>query len=264
MAEPAFGEEGPPSRRDRMRAATRDEILQTARALLLRDGPAAITLRAIAREMGMTAPGLYRYFGSLEELIRNVAAEIFTELAAEVDRAMREASSSASPAQSAAGSAADGEKSIEHLTAEMVASCRGFRNWALGHRAEFSLVFGVPLPGIDDGRYDIAEECALRFAGVYFGLFTKLWLWHPFPVPAPSWIDAGLREQLDRYAAAIGTDLPPGALLTFLRCWMLLYGAVAMELFGHLSFALDDPSPLFELTLRDMAALVGLDYRPQG
>ncbi|HLJ99608.1 MAG TPA: TetR-like C-terminal domain-containing protein, partial [Streptosporangiaceae bacterium] len=181
--------------------------------------------------------------------------EIFTELAAEIDRAMREANAAVPTASSA-----DGGADVERLTAEMVTACRGFRTWALSHRAEFGLVFGVPLPGIDDGRYDIAEECALRFAGVYFGLFTKLWLWHPFPVPATPRIAPALREQLDRYARAIGTDLPPGAVLTFLRCWMLLYGAVAMELFGHLSFALDDPSPLFELTLRDMAALVGLDY----
>src|SRR6516162_6809338 len=54
---------GPPSRRDRLRAATVEEIIQTARELIVRSGPEAASLRAIAREMGMTAPGLYRYFG---------------------------------------------------------------------------------------------------------------------------------------------------------------------------------------------------------
>ena len=76
-----------PSRRDRLRAATKDEIIQTARRLLLRDGPGSVTLRAIAREMGMTAPGLYRYFGSHEELIRHVIADIFTELGTGISRA---------------------------------------------------------------------------------------------------------------------------------------------------------------------------------
>jgi hypothetical protein len=144
----------------------------------------------------------------------------------------------------------------------MVAACREFRRWALSHPGEFNLVFGVPLPGIDDGRNDIADECALLFAGTYFALFTKLWQSHPFPVPGPAEINPGLLTQLDRYARVIGADLPPGAVLTFLRCWVLMYGAVAMELFGHLGFALEDASPLFEYTLRDMAALVGLDYRP--
>ena len=69
------------SRRDRVRAATAQEIKQTARRLLVDQGTEAVTLRAIAREIGMTAPALYRYFGSHEELLRSVVGDIFTELA---------------------------------------------------------------------------------------------------------------------------------------------------------------------------------------
>ena len=58
------------SRRDRVRAATIEEIKETARRLLVTKGPEAVSLRAIAREMGMTAPALYRYFGSREDLLR--------------------------------------------------------------------------------------------------------------------------------------------------------------------------------------------------
>jgi AcrR family transcriptional regulator len=245
-----------PTRRDRLRAATKDEIIATARRLLVRDGPESVTLRAIAREMGMTAPGLYRYYASHEELIRHVVAGIFTELAADIDAAIH----SASEEYPHGDSLAEAHLDRRHITAEMIAACHAFRQWALTHTAEFSLLFGVPLPGVNDGRWDVADECALQFAGVYFTLFRKLWDSIPFPVLAPSEIDQGLRAQLERYMAAIGTDLPIGAVLTFLRCWMLLYGAVAMEVFGHLGFALDDPSPMFDLTLSDVAALVGLVY----
>ena len=65
-------------RRDRVRAETTGEIKQTARQILVEQGPEAVTLRAIAREMGMTAPALYRYFGSHEDLIRHVVGDIFT------------------------------------------------------------------------------------------------------------------------------------------------------------------------------------------
>jgi hypothetical protein len=152
------------------------------------------------------------------------------------------------------------------LTVKMVAACREFRRWALNHRGEFALVFGVPLPGLDDGRYDLADECNLAFAGTFFRLFLELWQKTPFPVPDDAQIDPGLRDQLGRYrdglAASIpgGAGLPLGALLTFLRCWTLLYGAVAMEVFGHMQFALEDPAPMFEITLGDLAALVGLRY----
>ena len=241
----------PPSRRDRLRAATIEEIIGTARQLLVQDGPEAVSLRAIAREMGMTAPGLYRYFGSHEELIRHVCASIFTELGTDIDRAIHAAVPPAEQAQQA-----DAVK----MTVKMVAACREFRRWALNHKAEFALVFGVPLPGLNDGRYDVADECALAFAGTFFALFLELWRAAPFPVPAAGQIDPGLRDQLARYRDALGTDIPVGAVLTFLRCWTVLYGAVAMEVFGHMSFALADPAPMFELTLGDLASLVGLRY----
>ncbi len=241
----------PPSRRDRLRAATTEEIIQTARRLVVASGPEAMSLRAIARQMGMTAPGLYRYFDSHEELLSHVCARIFTELSADISRAIEAAT--ASPGLG-------GDPHIAKLTVKMIAACREFRRWSLTHQAEFGLLFGVPLPGLDDGRYSIAEECALAFAGTFFTLFTELWDKLPFPVPAAREIDPALREQLSRYRDTLGARLPVGAVLVFLRCWTVLYGAVAMEVFGHLRFALEDPAPMFELTLSDLAAMVGLRY----
>jgi len=250
VAEPA---RTPPSRRDRLRAATVEEIIGTARRLLVRSGPEAVSLRAIAREMGMTAPGLYRYFGSHEELIRHVIAGIFNELGADIKQAIGAADVPAGDTP---------ELTSVALTIKMIAACREFRRWALNHKAEFGLLFGVPLPGLDDGRYDIADECAMAFAGTFFTLFFELWQRAPFAVAAPQEIDAGLLGQLTRYrdALGVGAGLPVGAVLTFLRCWTLLYGAVSMEVFGHMSFALTDPAPMFEITLGDLAALVGLQY----
>jgi len=248
-----------PSRRDRLRAATIEEIVQTARRILVKDGPEAVSLRAIAREMGMTAPGLYRYFGNYEELVRYLTASIFTELGNDIHQAIE----AAEPPAARPG-AGDGVRA--KLTVKMVAACREFRRWALNHRGEFALLFGVPLPGLDDGRYDVADECALAFAGTFFALFLELWQKTPFPVPDDAQIDPGLHDQLSRYRETLGASiplgaaLPIGAVLTFLRCWTLLYGAVAMEVFGHMRFALEDPAPMFEITLGDLAALVGLRY----
>lgn len=240
------------TRRDRLRAATMEEITATARRLLVEQGPEAVALRAIAREMGMTAPGLYRYYGSREELLRHVVAQIFRELAAGIRRAIDDAVEPPVPAGEAEQPA--------HLTLKMVAACREFRRWSLTHKDEFALLFGVPLPEINDGRFDIAEECALEFAGTFYTLFLQVWNAIHFPVPAESQIDPGLRAQLARFRGTLGTDAPDGALLVFLHCWVLLYGAVAMEVFGHLDFALEDPAPMFELTLGDLARGVGLVY----
>jgi AcrR family transcriptional regulator len=255
------GSAPPPSRRDRLRAATIEEIIRTARRLLVASGPKAMSLRAIAGEMGMTAPGLYRYFDSHEELHRHVCASIFTELGDDIRQAIHAAVPHAEEMPAEEVPAEDArEQTATRLTIKMAAACQEFRRWALNHEAEFALLFGVPLPGLDDGRYDIADECALEFAGTFFALFMELWTAAPFPVPDAADIDPGLRDQLGRYRDALGTDVPIGAVLTFLRSWTVLYGAVSMEVFGHMRFALQDAAPMFEFTLGDLASLVGLRY----
>jgi len=233
------------SRRDRVRAATTQEIKQTARRILVEQGPEAVSLRAIAREMGMTAPALYRYFDSHEVLMQHVICDIFDELGDNLNAAIE-----------AAGAGDD-------ITAKFVAACREFRGWALSHTREFSLLFGTPLPGLSVDKDDITDESGRKFAGTFIGLYLELWQRSPFPVPAPDEIDPGLRDQLERFRDGLGADIPVGAVLTFLRCWIRLYGIVSLEVFGHLSFALDDAAPMFDQMLRELAQLIGLRYPPE-
>jgi len=237
-----------PSRRDRVRAATVEEIKTTARQLLVTDGPEAVSLRAIGRAMGMTAPALYRYFGSREDLVKHVCADIFTEIAAEIHTAIE-----------AAAQASGGD-----ITAKLYAACGAFRTWALAHRPEFGLLFGTPLPGIETMHDDIVDKCADKFSGEFLALFYELWTRHPFPVPADDEIEPALAAQLARYRDGLGVDLPVGAILIFLRCWVRLYGMVSLEVFGHLGFALDDPSAMFDYTLAELRELLGLSQRAQG
>ena len=232
------------SRRDRVRAATTGEIKETARRILVANGPEEVSLRAIAREMGMTAPALYRYFGSREDLIRHVVGDIFSEIADDIRAAAMEA-----------GQASGGD-----VTTKLIAACRQFRHWGLTHREEFGLLFGTPLPALEALHKDRIDDCAMEFAGSWITLFLDLWQRHPFPVPSDDQIDPGLLAQLKRYVAGAGADLPAGAALTFLRCWVHLYGMVALEVFEHLHFALDDAAPMFEITLSELADLVGLEY----
>ncbi len=240
-----------PSRRDRVRAATTEEIKQTARRILVSEGPDAVSLRAIAREMGMTAPALYRYFGSHEELIKHVCADIFTELAHDIRKAIESADASTGG----------------DMTAKVLAACREFRRWSLNHPREYGLIFATPLPGLHVQKDEITAEGGGQFGNTFFELMLELWRKRPFPVPSADEIDSGLRAQLARYREGLGdvaTGLPLGLLLIFLRCWVRLYGIVSLEVFGHLSFALDDGKPMFELMLSEMAPQVGLEYPAPG
>jgi AcrR family transcriptional regulator len=244
------------SRRDRVRAATTQEILQTARGLLVQEGPDAISLRAIAREMGMTAPALYRYFGSHEDLLRSVVGNIFGDLTSHVRAAIHSATD-----------AAGEDRSAEDLmTLKLIAGCSEFRLWAIDHVPEFGLVFGNKVPGLEIEMLhaDHGDECGFRFGQMFLELFGELYRKRPFPIPADEGIAPAMRSQLERYRELTGTELPLGALQTFLRCWVLLYGSVGLEVSGHLRFALDDATPMFDLVLSDLAAMVGLRYEVPG
>jgi hypothetical protein len=112
-----------------------------------------------------------------------------------------------------------------------------------------------------DSVHDVVvDACAQKFSGTFLALFLELWQRQPFPVPADGQLDPGLRAQLARYRDGLGVDLPLGAGLVFLRCWVRLYGMVTLEVLGHLGFALDDAAPMFEYTLAELAGLVGLEY----
>jgi AcrR family transcriptional regulator len=233
------------TRRERLRAATVREITVTARRLLVEQGRDAVTLRAIAREMGMTAPALYRYFDSHETLLDHVVGDIFTELTESLVAAVHTVP-------------------MGDLSGKFLAVARGFRQWAKEHEREYALLFGTPLPGLEVKPEDFAAECGRRFGWTFLALFVELWSKKPFPVPADDEIDPGLRDQLRRYREGLGVSLPLGTMLYFLRCWVRLQGSVSLEVFGHLDFALDDPEPLFELMLQEMSVLFALEYSPPG
>jgi AcrR family transcriptional regulator len=249
------------NRRERLRAATLDEISQAARKLLTRDGLAGVSLRAIAREMGMTAPGLYRYFPSLEDLLSSLCGSLYDELRENMERAR-----DGCPPDDPAG--------------QLVEVCREFRRWSVAHPSEFGLMFASPIPGLHPGPNPTRpaptspsaaasagstasaepgpapNEAGMRFAGVFMALFAEIWARTRFPVPAIDEIEPGLVVQLEAFLAQLDPDLPVGAAQVFLACWIRLYGMVALEVFGHLHFCLTDPEPMFETELADLGRLL--------
>jgi len=245
----AMGE--PLSRRDRVRADTVREIKQTARRVLVEHGGEGFALRAIAREMGMTAPALYRYFDSRENLVEHVVADLYDELCEHLESA-RDA---ADPATAAV---------------QLLACSRAFRRWAIGHHQEFGLLFGSAGDGVIPGEGATAGErlhagenspahaAARRFGAIFAALIAQVYLAQPFPVPAEEDLEPGLVAQLQEWSATFPIELPLGVVRVFLSCWVRLYGLVAMELFGHLKFALADAEPMFEAELHDLAELLGI------
>ncbi len=219
------------TRRSRVREATTAEIKATARSLLVAEGPDALTLRAIARAMGMTAPALYRYFGSHEELVAACCADLLAEITGTLEGA-RDSVPRADP------------------VGRLMATCRAFRRWGLAHPKEYQLLFASAGEGRPTGHEQPDEN--LSFGAVFLGIFVEIWTAAPFEAPPDDALPPPLSAQLARFSTYVGDVLPTGALAAYLSGWVRLYGAVTIEIFGHLGFALTDPEPMFEAMLADM------------
>ncbi|MET8148125.1 TetR/AcrR family transcriptional regulator [Actinoplanes sp. NPDC049668] len=221
-----------PSRRERLRAETVFEVKEAARRLLVAGGPTAISLRAIARDVGLTAPALYRYFASLDALVLAVVTDLFEDLRAAV--------------AAAADHHADAEPLVR--VGHMV---REFRRWSLAHPAEFALMFGSPIPGVTRiaAPCDPLSDAGARFAETFFTTLGEHFERHPFAGAAPDLPEAAQRDLFAPYLDTFGERFPLPVIYLFVAAWTRLYGIVAMEVFGHLRWAMTDVEPLFELEL---------------
>jgi AcrR family transcriptional regulator len=228
-----------PSRRERVHQATVEEIKTVARAQMAAEGTAGVTLRAIAREMGMTAPALYRYFGSRDDLVTALVTDAYDALADAMEAAV---------AAVAAGRHSD----------RVRAAFGAFRAWGLGHPTEFALIFGSPIPGY------VAPE-ATRPAGTrYTSLLARVLAEaHEAGALDPAAIDvrvpAELSRQLEDLRRRGGFAGMPVPVVAFgLSAWTRLHGLVTLEVFGHLAPAVGDGTALFEQELDAIVRQSGL------
>jgi AcrR family transcriptional regulator len=230
--------------RERNRADTDRRIRAVARGLLIDRGPQGVTLRAIARELGITAPALYRYYDSFEDLIQHVCADICADLADDLAAGL-----AAIPADDTPG--------------RVFAVCRGFRVWAIEHPREFGLVFATPAGPQTTGPSDPFGRIFLTVAGRVLATRT-------LRVPADPEVPEQLRADLALFRTTLldtltetGVAVPDhvfslGTAYTMLRFWVRLYGQVALEVFGRFPFPVADAEQLFESMVAELATEVGL------
>ncbi|MFL6062656.1 MAG: TetR/AcrR family transcriptional regulator [Marmoricola sp.] len=222
--------------RARSHAATTARIVEAARHLLVNHGE--VTLRAVAREMGMTAPALYRYAASHEELVRMVAFAIDADVAERI--------------RAAADRLGDDDPA-----GRLIAAAVEFRAWALGNREEFALVFtNVDVECLDD--FNTSASTGMRFSDMLFAL----WAEKQFPIPDLDDLEPGLAAILrDPQVPADLSGVPDemrGLIWVLQRAWSRLYGTVTLEVFRHIDPRMVDQAHLFRAMIEDQAAPLGL------
>lgn len=220
-------------RRARLRAETTAEIKSVALALMASGGPDAITLRAIAREMGMTANAIYGYFATRDDLVTTLINDVYTALADAVDTAW-ETGAPLDPA------------------ARIQSWATAFRDWSLAHPEGFRLIYGDPVPGYQTPEGGAAPDAARRVCTGLAGLAAAAWphARHLYATSEFEWsdFDPGL---LDKVRPAF-PELPPAAVALALRIWGRLHGLVSLEVYGHLRTQTVSPRKLFQEELTQL------------
>lgn len=214
------------ARRDRQRAVIRDEIKMVSRAHMARDGAAALSLRAVAAEMGLSAAAIYYYYPNRDALITDLVVDAFHSLGA----ALR----TADP-----GPGAD-------TGARLRDSMLAYRAWGIAAPAEFELIFGTPVPGYHfpadqmapAARHALAQLGEL-FAAAHAQGRVRGELGAAPPPPA-------LAGSSGRWAVETGQTLAPAALAAMLYTWGFGHGLVALELNGQLDPLVGDPAIFFD------------------
>jgi AcrR family transcriptional regulator len=229
------------TRRERQREATYDEIVSTSRALL-REG-ADLSLRAVASRMGMTAPALYRYVASYQELVDLVAFEI--------DKAATDEFRAAAATQP-----------DDDPMAQLICASVAFRRWALRDTAEFSVVFANPVAASACQRRP--EVLTAWTSGLYFhGLLIRLWHQTHFDHPDLDELDpvvaAALREPLFPIDIKEVPEGHLGLLWPFMQAWATLYGSVTLEVFGHMDPRIIESGSLFASMLGEWLPRLGIN-----
>ena len=219
--------------RERARAATTAEIVRLARAQMAAEGAAALSLRAIARDMDMVSSAIYRYFPSRDDLLTALIIDSYDRLGAAVE----------------AGEGA--ERRRTDYRARWRAAAHALRSWAVEHPSEWALLFGTPVPGYAAPPTTI--PAATRYTLVLVSILTDMAAAghvHRASVPKT------LRADLDRLRDQLGTHASDAALALGMSAWAAAMGAVNLELFGHLHNVVNAPGALFEAVVEQHAVLI--------
>ncbi|WP_421742489.1 TetR/AcrR family transcriptional regulator [Cellulomonas sp.] len=239
MTEPATA---PLRARERARAELMTELLAAARARLESEGSAALSLRAVARDLGMASSAVYRYVPSRDALLTLLIIEAYDAVGQVAERAAADAHERG-PAQA------------------WLEVARAVRRWALDQPYSFELIYGTPVRGYR--APDDTVRSAVRVWAVLVGLLLEAYGDGVLDPAGPPFDPVG-RMTPEVYAFAGFPDpaaVPVEVARVATRSATLftsLVGAISVELFGHLHRVAADPALLFDVTIATAAAGVGL------
>jgi AcrR family transcriptional regulator len=230
------------SRREERRHATIEEIKALARRQLIENGPGALSMRAIAREMRIAPSALYRYYANYDELVSALCVDAYHSVADAL-------------------AAARDARPVDDHAGRWWAICHAYRRWALRNRPDFALIFGTPVPGYHAPE-PVTGPAAGRFVAVQLDVLAgavQAGAADPDRTPLPDALEVGplLRDLLHQAAR----DCPPRLAAIGLNAWASVLGYLVAEIFGSLHHLIDDTDQLFDAHVRTV--MLGMGFDPE-
>ncbi|MER5998640.1 TetR/AcrR family transcriptional regulator [Nonomuraea angiospora] len=221
--------------RERVRAELTREITDIARRQLATDGAGGLSLRAVAREMGMVSSAIYRYFPSRDDLLTALIIDGYNALGESVERA-------------------DAKCRQDDYLRRWMTACHAVRDWALAHPHEYALLYGSPVPGYQAPQDTVPAR--IRDVTVLGRIVSDAWAAgavQALPGEAP-------RELAPEAEAIRGLmpGVPDDVLWRGLSAWTTLYGWVNFEVFGQFNNTIENRRAAFEHSMRLAASAIGL------
>ena len=214
-----------------------DDIVRLGREQLATVTPAELSLRAVARELGIVSSAVYRYVKDRDELLTLLIVDAYDELGAAVEDAV----------------AAAARRSAR---ARALVACQAFREWSLREPSRFAHLFGTPVPGYA-APAERTVEPGTRLPAVLMALLEEAWLAGDLTAPTGS-VPRTVRHDMDRIREEFGLSAPASAIARGLGLWSALVGAVSFEVFDQYGpDTLSDPAAFFDLHMEAMITGVG-------
>lgn len=216
-----------------------DAITEAASEELAEVGAAALSLRKVARSLGMVSSAIYRYVGSRDELLTLLIVRAYDDLGLTVEQAVFPA-----------------DPPMERW----VAAASAVRQWAVANPHEYALVYGSPVPGYAAPQDTV--EPGTRVSTVLAGIVGEAVSSGGIDPPGSTALEGPLDQQVEALVVQLGLDIPPAILVRLITAWSQLFGLVSFELFGQLQGMEVDREALFLEAARGMAGYIGLSEGP--
>jgi AcrR family transcriptional regulator len=239
----------PRTARERARAELTREIKEGARRQLAATGANGISLRAVARELGMASSALYRYYPSRDDLLTALIIDAYDAIGEAAEQAI-----------------AEGKPDESWARDRWLAACHAIRGWAQAHPHEYALIYGSPVPGYRAPEATIgpAARVPLAFAGVLSAATMAGEVGsdvgaHAGPDAAADAMNPALAGQAAVLAAALTSPVAPDVLVRAVIAWTQLFGMISWELFGQFVGSFEPADALFAHAVAQLATFVGFE-----